>query len=285
MNQRLEIEGISVPAGIMTNYVATNYDMQRDGEAAMRIVSTRNYRYRLIVVSSVNHNNPPDGRFVGQINHGGSWGGVFNRTFVGGETITVDGGKGDHNWDYARSNGWMPVADGESFKLNVGFGSASSQNSGGVVVNAIIIELVDMTGIEDPVEPEAGFVQWIANEAYNLHGADRDLLADPDKDGIVNMMEYALRLNPSVPSNLDSIVYLHRVGNQHRFRFRFNNDASDLMYAIEYSRTLAEDSWQTVAAQNIATIVSENGYTVFEATLPGSVAEPVFVRMRVNVIE
>ncbi|MCD8482136.1 MAG: hypothetical protein LR015_05375 [Verrucomicrobia bacterium] len=285
VNQRLEIEGVSIPAGVMANYVATNFDNSRDGEAALQLISTRNYRYRFIVISSVNHNNPPDGRFVGQINYGGVYGGVFNRTFVGGESITVDGGKGDQNWDYARSDGWMPVFCFRSYSLNVGFGSASSANSGGVVINAIILELVDMTGIEDPTQPESGFAGWIARQEFNLHGAERELLADPDQDGIVNLMEYALRLNPSVPGNLSEIVYLHMQDDQYRFRFRFNDDATDLHYAVEYSHNLAEGSWQIVPQQKILTVLNQDGFTVFEATIPVSMPEPVFVRLRVQVNE
>lgn len=70
-------------------------------------------------------------------------------------------------------------------------------------------------------------------------------LADPDNDGIPNVAEYAMRLDPRA---FDASPALSVTGDELRFRFPRNGDALDVSLLVEESRSLIPDDWTAVAS-------------------------------------
>lgn len=88
--------------------------------------------------------------------------------------------------------------------------------------------------------------------------------ADPDKDGLLNVVEYALGLNPRVPSSLfvgDEALAIGEGGDSLVLTFSRNPEAFDASIIIEESFDLA--TWTSVAT-------SVNG-SAFQPTLAGYV--------------
>lgn len=65
--------------------------------------------------------------------------------------------------------------------------------------------------------------------------------ADKDRDGIANLMEYALATDPGVSNSLP--ITLEWKGATLDFIYRRNKAASDLTYLVKWSGTLAPGSW------------------------------------------
>lgn len=106
--------------------------------------------------------------------------------------------------------------------------------------------------------------------------------ADPDKDGVVNMLEYVLGSNPSSPAitNLPTGV---RSGSNFLFSFDFRKEAEDAGYlpSVEYSSTMAAGEW-LVAGPETYSSVDHGSYRTFTITLPYGSLEKLFGRLRVT---
>ena len=136
-----QVMGVRVPNTIMRNFIATNYDNQRDGYASFNLLGLAGTRTACASLSSLSpptFTTPPTrARIIGQLNSGGTWGGVLtNRTFIGGETISADAAKRPDFLDYATTAGLTPSDMGGQYGIDVNFGSAGSFNGGGVRFNA-----------------------------------------------------------------------------------------------------------------------------------------------------
>lgn len=132
-------------------------------------------------------------------------------------------------------------------------------------------------------------VGW--NLANNLTGANALALADPDGDGLVNLMEMALARDPNVRDNGFQPVDLDPMTNRLRARFRFNRRLADVTYYVETSPDLmtwtpiftgSNFSWVTTPGTTLVdTFVSDMTYDleVIDATAAGG-APRKFMRMR-----
>lgn len=132
--------------------------------------------------------------------------------------------------------------------------------------------------------PPANFSQWQNAHFTPAQLADPNIsgpLADPDHDGLNNLLEYALNADPNDPSSnhrpfetLDatnlSLTYTKVLG------------ATDLTYAIEQSLDLV--AWSPVTPTN--QILFDNGFVqTIQAEVPRSNAEPggkLFLRLSVT---
>jgi hypothetical protein len=102
---------------------------------------------------------------------------------------------------------------------------------------------------------------WL--EENSLNGADAEDLADPDNDGVVNRMEYALGLNPNLDqgTGMPTGGAVEEGGQLYQtFRFRRNREATDLTYVIEGAGELDDPSaWQplTIAPADETVVVPD----------------------------
>ncbi len=105
-------------------------------------------------------------------------------------------------------------------------------------------------------------------------------LADPDHDGIANLLERATAMNPN---GSDSVpVSMAKTTTTLDFLYTKNKSATDLTYTVEWSDTLAND-WST-ANVSAPTILSDNGTTQqIKVTVPaGSGVTRRFVHLKIT---
>jgi hypothetical protein len=114
------------------------------------------------------------------------------------------------------------------------------------------------------------YATWAAAQLPPVTGGAN---GDSDHDGIPNLVEYALALNPAAadgpPGRFD--------GSLLSFSKRdvaFTNN--DVTYAIQTSTTLAAGSWEEVSAY------VENSSATISCTLPTAVGGKVFARLVVT---
>jgi hypothetical protein len=68
-------------------------------------------------------------------------------------------------------------------------------------------------------------------------------LADPDNDGIANLLEYALNLSPIAASTLPAP---QQSAGQFGYEFTRPAGATDVVYAAEWSNSLQSNDWQPI---------------------------------------
>jgi len=86
------------------------------------------------------------------------------------------------------------------------------------------------------------YLEWLAS--YNLSGLDVD--EDSDGDGIKNLMEYFMGLDPKV-QNSGSFVSVQGDGNSNFFSltYRKSKEITGVVGAVEWSTDLASGNWSS----------------------------------------
>ena len=180
-------------------------------------------------------------------------------------------GAGDSfGWALAVSGGTLVVGafseDSNARGVNGNQADNSAPDSGAAYV----------FNLQSHVTLAAWRVMWFSSPANSGAGADT---ADPDHDGLVNLMEFATGSEPLTRRPLpDALTYN---GGLLEFTYpRLKAAHAEMSFIVEWSDSLAENSWSTAGASE--TILSDNG-TVQQVkiTLPGTAEGKRFVRLRV----
>lgn len=98
-------------------------------------------------------------------------------------------------------------------------------------------------------------------------------LADPDQDGVVNLLEYATGLSPNARNASPGTIL--KQGSVMTFSYVKNPSATDVVYSVEWSDSL-QSAWTTSG------VVSTQQGNVVTATIPASVPRR-FVRLKVTI--
>ena len=101
---------------------------------------------------------------------------------------------------------------------------------------------------------------------------------DPDKDGVPNLLEYALNLSPSAATPLHQRIVNDLDSNQYlRLTITRNPNATDLIYSVEASSDLT--NWSSAP-----TLILQNTSTTLQVrdTQPMTSANRRFMRLRVT---
>jgi hypothetical protein len=110
--------------------------------------------------------------------------------------------------------------------------------------------------------------------------------ADPDGDGLPNLLEYALGADPLAPDSTAHQPNAASTSDGHLVLTYFQPDSrSDLAYAVEWTADLAAASWQTGASvvAEIARVPAEGGELVtVQATADLATSPRQFLRLRVT---
>ena len=103
--------------------------------------------------------------------------------------------------------------------------------------------------------------------------------ADKDKDGLVNLLEYACATNPN--TNNASPWSANKVGSNIEYTYTQNKAATDVTYIVEWSDTLLSD-WST-AGVSAPTVLSDNGTTQqIKVAVPAGGNGRRFLRLKVS---
>jgi hypothetical protein len=140
-----------------------------------------------------------------------------------------------------------------------------------------VVKSMTVTALYD-APAASGFSSWIADPLYGLAVADQDPANDPDFDGMINLLEYALVLNPSLPDGAGVISVREESGNL-ILSYRVRDGTSDITVTPRYATDLS-GSWTDIPGANISPTGSGPNYTEFEASMPiGS--DPIFLLLEV----
>ncbi len=129
--------------------------------------------------------------------------------------------------------------------------------------------------------PDDGYIAWVSKTSGNF---DRTDLADPDRDGFPNLMEYVLNGHPSTFSST-ILPTISRSGNQSVFSFnRLASSTDDTTQIFQYSSDLV--NWTDVRLTNpVGSGVNvgatdPNGVQSLNVTVPNGSGAGLFGRLR-----
>lgn len=118
-----------------------------------------------------------------------------------------------------------------------------------------------------------------------LSTAEKLPSADPDEDGITNLLAYALAADPLSGSTEALLPTLTRTANSIIYQFRRNKDTQDLTYEILVSPDITVDDWDVIG-QEAAKVENLGGDGTVEkvtVTIPDDpAADRRFIRLRVT---
>ncbi len=131
--------------------------------------------------------------------------------------------------------------------------------------------------------PDSGYISWLSSQSGL---ANKTESADPDSDGIPNLMEYTLAGNPAVASRT-ILPTLSAGGGDFLFRFsRRASSADDTEQIFQYSSDLIH--WEEIkitAPTDVAVALDttdENGHQAVSVAVPKGENSAMFGRLKVN---
>jgi len=127
------------------------------------------------------------------------------------------------------------------------------------------------------------FSQW--QDWNGLAGASRGATADPDGDGVPNLLEYAFSRQPNRVESNPALTSVAIVNGYMVITFTRDERASDLLYEVQVSATLNGSDWTTVAqSMSGAPTVAANGFapTITETSASSIASIGVIRQVRVT---
>ncbi len=128
---------------------------------------------------------------------------------------------------------------------------------------------------------EANFASWFWDRFDAAERADPAVSgpqADPDQDGLGNLMEYALGSDPKM-SSLDALPTVSSNSTHWLFTYTRSADRPDLQYTVEYSTDLT--LWVEVFAGDLTQIEGTTTTRTMQARQPISTAN-IYFRLKVS---
>ena len=105
--------------------------------------------------------------------------------------------------------------------------------------------------------------------------------ADPDHDGIQNLMEFALGLDPMLPSTMPATLVVN--GGQMEYTYTRSKAAlATVTFTVERTDSLTDGIWTSENVEELTPPLADNGVTqTVKVTLPAG-NNRRFVRLRVT---
>ena len=120
--------------------------------------------------------------------------------------------------------------------------------------------------------------QYFGSTANTGNAADD---ADPDKDGLLNLLEFALNLNPNIYNSVPASAQLNGSNLEYTYTRGTAAFNGGQIFRVEWSDTLGTLSWSSGGVME--EVLSDNGTVQqMKATLPAGTNGRRFVRLRVE---
>ncbi len=139
------------------------------------------------------------------------------------------------------------------------------------------------TGVNLVWTPASAWQQWQAARfgANWSNAAISGPTVDGDKDGLSNLMEFALALDPNAPDTVPA--NLVRNGQNLEYTYTRNKNATGVTYLVEYSDTLAGGSWSSSGVeQNPTPSFEDTNIQTLKVIVPAGSGPKRFVRLKVT---
>ena len=130
------------------------------------------------------------------------------------------------------------------------------------------------------------FDQW--QDVRALAGADRGPTADPDGDGVPNLLEYAFTRLPGSADSAGSPVQVNINANRLEIVFTRDERATDLTYEVQARDSLTAGSWTTLARSTAGQpFAGVDGFTpaIIETSASLIASVGVIRKVRVNDVQ
>jgi murein DD-endopeptidase MepM/ murein hydrolase activator NlpD len=140
------------------------------------------------------------------------------------------------------------------------------------------------------ISPASGYDQWIAQEG--LSGPDAAVDADPDRDGIVNLIEYASGTLANSSASVERSTITAPFNGSIDFTFRRLSARTDLNYEVELFD--ATETWKTVARSTAGGVTqlldpvvqsindNQGASPLVIVKIDSTVSDTLLIRLRVN---
>jgi hypothetical protein len=128
------------------------------------------------------------------------------------------------------------------------------------------------------------FSDWTG--LHNLTGANAGATADPDGDGVSNLLEYAFGRQPDHVEPSAALTKASVQGGRLMITFTRDERASDLLYEVQVADTLQPANWTTVAqSSGGGATAGTNGFSPAIAETSASAIASIGVLRQVNVTD
>jgi hypothetical protein len=181
---------------------------------------------------------------------------------------------------------WLTIGNSATGKIQ---GTPTNADAG---TNTFILSVSD--GKAAPVEAtmyiivKSYYEGW--QEGYGLSGADADMTADPDGDGINNLAEYAIGGNPTNAADSGTgfphLMKPNATSGSILFVYPRRNDASgrDLVYSLQFSTniTASVPVWTNGTYQETGTAPLDSEFDAVTNQIPTDQMDFQYFRLRVE---
>lgn len=162
---------------------------------------------------------------------------------------------------------------GETFTVNLGAPLLGGALLGGVQQTTVTVS--------DPLTGYAAFNAANFNADELANAAVSGPSADPDGDGLANLVEYALGLNPRAASTAN-LPAVSASGGDWVFTYTRPSAVTDVTFEVQFATNLVTANWGTGSIASHAITASSGGIDTWQARVPQSVAANGFFRLKVT---
>jgi hypothetical protein len=190
------------------------------------------------------------------------------------------------------------VQPGQSFDVLKAAGGIMTNLAGSRVsvfgsTGSFLIQLVDNGTTMRLTDFQAGqvtFSNWAS--AYGLSGADASFTADPNHNGLSNLLEYALGLDPTAVGGSRGTSFGVVTENGQKYlslsytKPTGNEERTDIAYTPQRATSLAPDSWSATSIVPVSTLPGPGGLetVTVRSAQPISSSTREFLRLSVSVV-
>ncbi len=211
----------------------------------------------------------------------GQWTGNLDN---GGEKLTVFDPRGEEILEFSYGD-WYSPTDGDGYSLVFRDTSGAPYSDWGLRTNWSISAAAGGSPGGGDAAYSMGYDVWENTAFPTLAGDENMRSADPDKDFLLNLVEYAVNSHPldGTQTNLPQAVIVSAAGqNYYALTFRRWKHSVDILYTPEISTD--GQNWLPLTVQHGAAADNGDGTetVTFRSSVPRSTAVREFVRLRVT---